>query len=185
MKWDGIFSHPVGYIKYKSLTACYKAADFRSYIEATKNIQSFLPVCVNCQSVFWWVHYILIRLIFISVSFRDILTCTCPLSLLSLDWSEEKTHCFHRRELNVIPCIPGAPILRVPGMPGVPEIPGVPGIPGAPGCPGDPGAPGVPGCPGCPWREHCYKIKWTNLFQRLQTDSLLVDIKVLSRAHNV
>ena len=115
------------------------------------------------------------QLIFIPFSFRAILTCTCPLSLSSLDVLEEKMHCFHRRELNVIP----------PGMPGVPEIPGVPGIPGAPGCPGDPGAPGVPGCPGCPWREHCYKIKWTNLFQRPQTNSLLVNIKVLSRAHNV
>lgn len=90
------------------------------------------------------------QLIFIPFSFRAILTCTCPLSLSSLDVLEEKTHCFHRRELNVIPCIPGAPIVSVPGMPGVPEIPGVPGIPGAPGCPGDPGAPGVPGCPGCP-----------------------------------
>ena len=174
MKWDGIFSHPVGYIKYKSKRLIFVSSNEK---------YSIILTCLCCQSVFLmgslypnqadW---------FISVSFRDILTCTCPLSLLSLDWSEEKTHCFHRRELNVIPCIPGAPILRVPGMPGVPEIPGVPGIPGAPGCPGDPGAPGVPGCP---WREHCYKIKWTNLFQRPQTNSLLVDIKVLSRAHNV
>ena len=107
MKWDGISSHPVGYIKYKSKRLIFVSSNEK---------YSIILTCLCCQSVFLigslypnqvdW---------FISVSFRDILTCTCPLSLLSLDWSEEKTHCFHRRELNVITCIPGAPILRVPG----------------------------------------------------------------------
>ena len=74
--------------------------------------------------------------------FDPVLTCTCPLSLLSLDPSDDQVHCFHRREAVI------SPFPTVPEVPGVAGVPGIPGAPGTPGVPGVPGTPGVPGAPG-------------------------------------